>query len=119
MRMRLQMRFLLLAALQATAFEVFQLDRPTPDQPYIKGLLDPCTNSLTAPNIPAEVLYDKQVCPLLGVGVAELQSRSQCEAHCHCTSHDDCVTSSLACKQHPQRLARVMLHYAARLSMYC
>ena len=28
--------------------------------PYIKGLLDPCTNSMAAPNIPAEVLYDKQ-----------------------------------------------------------
>ena len=50
------------AVMQATAFEVFQLPRPSPEQPYIKGLLDPCTNSMTAPNIPAEVLYDKQVC---------------------------------------------------------
>ena len=39
---------------------VFRLERPSPSQPYIKGLLDPCTNSLAAPNIPAEVLYDKQ-----------------------------------------------------------
>ena len=49
---------------QAAAFQVFQLDKPTAKQPYIKGLLDPCSNSLTAPNIPAEKLYDKQVpCP--------------------------------------------------------
>lgn len=41
---------------------VFQLERPSPTQPYIKGLLDPCTNSLAAPNIPAEVLYDKKAC---------------------------------------------------------
>lgn len=32
---------------------------PTETCPYIKGLLDPCTNSKVAPNIPAEVLYDK------------------------------------------------------------
>ena len=48
--------------LQAAAFKVFQLDKPTAKEPYIKGLLDPCTNSLTAPNIPAQKLYDKQVC---------------------------------------------------------
>ena len=40
---------------------MFQLERPTPEQPFIQGLLDPCTNSLTAPNIPAEKLYDKEV----------------------------------------------------------
>ena len=28
--------------------------------PAFQGLLDPCTNSLAAPNIPAEVLYDKK-----------------------------------------------------------
>ena len=38
-----------------------QLPHPSPAQPYIKGLLDPCTNSMTAPNIPAEKLYDKKV----------------------------------------------------------
>lgn len=46
---------------QAAAFQVFQLEKPTPEVPYIKGLLDPCSNSLAAPNIPAEILYDKQV----------------------------------------------------------
>ncbi len=45
--------------IQATAFKLFQLPPPTPEQPFIKGLLDPCTNSLLAPNIPAEKLYDK------------------------------------------------------------
>ncbi|KAL0042559.1 hypothetical protein WJX79_003671 [Trebouxia sp. C0005] len=45
--------------IQATAFKVFQLAPPTPEQPFIRGLLDPCTNSLLAPNIPAEKLYDK------------------------------------------------------------
>lgn len=49
--------------MQATAFKVFQLKPPTPEQPFIKGLLDPCTNSLLAPNIPAEKLYDKEVIP--------------------------------------------------------
>jgi hypothetical protein len=39
---------------------VFELERPTAEVPYIKGLLDPCTNSKLAPNIPAEKLYDKQ-----------------------------------------------------------
>jgi hypothetical protein len=34
---------------------VFGLPKPTPAQPFIKGLLDPCTNSKAAPNIPAEV----------------------------------------------------------------
>ena len=46
---------------QAAAFKVFQLEQPSAQAPYIKGLLDPCTNSLTAPNIPAQKLYDKQV----------------------------------------------------------
>ena len=49
--------------MQAACFTVFQLPRPTPERPYVKGLLDPCTNSLAAPNIPAEVLYDKQARP--------------------------------------------------------
>ena len=40
---------------------MLQLPHPSPEQPYIKGLLDPCTNSMTAPNIPAEKLYDKKV----------------------------------------------------------
>ena len=51
--------------MQAACFTVFQLPRPTPECPYVKGLLDPCTNSLAAPNIPAEVLYDKQARPQL------------------------------------------------------
>ncbi|KAL3130579.1 hypothetical protein ABBQ38_008384 [Trebouxia sp. C0009 RCD-2024] len=45
--------------IQVTAFKVFQLDPPTPEQPFIRGMLDPCTNSMLAPNIPAEKLYDK------------------------------------------------------------
>ena len=40
---------------------MLQLPHPRPAQPYIKGLLDPCTNSMTTPNIPAEKLYDKKV----------------------------------------------------------
>lgn len=47
--------------IQVTAFKVFQLDPPTPEQPFIRGMLDPCTNSMLAPNIPAEKLYDKVV----------------------------------------------------------
>ncbi|GFR43232.1 hypothetical protein Agub_g4291, partial [Astrephomene gubernaculifera] len=43
----------------AGAFSVFQLPRPTASHPFIRGLLDPCTNSKSHPNIPAEVLYDK------------------------------------------------------------
>ncbi|PRW39133.1 cytochrome P450 chloroplastic isoform C [Chlorella sorokiniana] len=46
--------------IEAAAFRVFELERPTAEVPYIKGLLDPCTNSKLAPNIPAEKLYDKQ-----------------------------------------------------------
>jgi len=45
--------------ISAAAFDVFGLDRPTPSSPVIKGLLDPCTNSKVAPNIPAEKLFDK------------------------------------------------------------
>ena len=45
---------------QAAAFHVFRLPRPTAARPYIAGLLDPCTNSKLAPNIPAEALYDKR-----------------------------------------------------------
>ena len=50
-----------LPAVQVAVFTVLQLPHPSPEQPYIKGLLDPCTNSMTAPNIPAEKLYDKKV----------------------------------------------------------
>lgn len=35
------------------AVQVFRLPLPTPETPFIKGLLDPCTNSKVAPNIPA------------------------------------------------------------------
>ena len=41
------------------AFNVFQLQQPTAERPYIPCLLDPCTNSKVSPNIPAQVLYDK------------------------------------------------------------
>ncbi|KAK9915696.1 hypothetical protein WJX75_002780 [Coccomyxa subellipsoidea] len=51
--------------IQAAAFVVFRLPRPTPEQPFIAGLLDPCTNSMIAPNIPAQVLYDKKLNGLL------------------------------------------------------
>ena len=49
---------------------MLQLPHPSPEQPYIKGLLDPCTNSMTAPNIPAEKLYDKKVSPCSPVKAA-------------------------------------------------
>ena len=49
---------------QVAVFTVLQLPHPSPAQPYIKGLLDPCTNSMTTPNIPAEKLYDKKVGPI-------------------------------------------------------
>lgn len=45
--------------ISAAAFDVFGLQRPTCSSPVVKGLLDPCTNSKVAPNIPAERLYDK------------------------------------------------------------
>ena len=45
--------------IHAGAFRVFKLEEPTPECPYIRGLLDPCTNSKIAPNIPAERLFDK------------------------------------------------------------
>jgi hypothetical protein len=45
--------------ISAASFDVFGLERPTVSSPVIKGLLDPCTNSKVAPNIPAEKLYDK------------------------------------------------------------
>ncbi|EIE26240.1 hypothetical protein COCSUDRAFT_83615 [Coccomyxa subellipsoidea C-169] len=51
--------------IQAASFVVFRLPRPTPEQPFIAGLLDPCTNSMVAPNIPAQVLYDKKMNGLL------------------------------------------------------
>ena len=37
----------------------FGLHEPTPERPYIDGLLDPCTNSKSSPNIPAQKLYDR------------------------------------------------------------
>lgn len=45
--------------ISAAAFDVFGLERPTASRPFIQKLLDPCTNSKVAPNIPAEKLYDK------------------------------------------------------------
>eukprot|EP00803_Ostreobium_quekettii_P007813 evm.model.scf_2610.3 EVM.evm.TU.scf_2610.3 scf_2610:18492-21531(+) len=45
--------------IHATAFDVFQLPKPTKRIRCIRGLLDPCTNGKASPNIPAEVLYDK------------------------------------------------------------
>lgn len=45
--------------ISAAAFDVFSLPRPTVAHPFIEKLLDPCTNSKIAPNIPAEKLYDK------------------------------------------------------------
>ena len=47
---------------QSAAFSVFGLQPPNADVPYIEGLLDPCTNSKAAPNIPAEKLYDREAC---------------------------------------------------------
>jgi hypothetical protein len=46
-------------------YKVFGLEKPTVEVPYVKDLLDPCTNSLSNPNIPAEVLYDKSMNGLL------------------------------------------------------
>ncbi|CAL8470267.1 g9809 [Coccomyxa elongata] len=51
--------------IRVAALVVFQLPQPTHERPYIQGLLDPCTNSMIAPNIPAEVLYDKKMNGLL------------------------------------------------------
>ena len=39
---------------------VFELNLPTVDEPIIRGLLDPCTNSNRRPNIPAEKTYDRR-----------------------------------------------------------
>ena len=47
------------------AIRVFGLEMPTPDQPFVRGLCDPCTNSMTCPNIPAERLYCKRANGLL------------------------------------------------------
>jgi len=52
---------------QAAAFEVFRLPKPTAARPYIAGLLDPCTNSRAAPNIPAERMYDRKVWVSMGL----------------------------------------------------
>jgi hypothetical protein len=46
-------------------YKVFGLEKPTVEVPFVKDLLDPCTNSLSNPNIPAEVLYDKSINGLL------------------------------------------------------
>jgi hypothetical protein len=46
--------------ISAAAFQVFKLERPHAQRPFIRNLLDPCTNSKLAPNIPAEILYDKK-----------------------------------------------------------
>ncbi|KXZ52269.1 hypothetical protein GPECTOR_10g900 [Gonium pectorale] len=46
------------SVIYAAAFDVFQLQLPTADMPYIPKLLDPCTNCKRNPNIPAEKLYD-------------------------------------------------------------
>lgn len=67
--------------MQATAFKVFQLKPPTPEQPFIKGLLDPCTNSLLAPNIPAEKLYDKEVRHNTNVNAAQPGSGQVASVH--------------------------------------
>jgi hypothetical protein len=40
---------------------VFDLKMPTLSQPRILGLLDPCTNNLIDPNIPAEIVYDREL----------------------------------------------------------
>jgi hypothetical protein len=61
--------------IRADALVTHQLpptQRPTAETPYIRGLLDPCTNSRTDPNIPAEKLYDKTV--------RRQQLRGQCAA---------------------------------------
>lgn len=42
------------------ACAIFGLEKPTLENPLIKGLCDPCTNDKGAPNIPAEVLYDRK-----------------------------------------------------------
>jgi hypothetical protein len=41
------------------------VQRPTADQPYIAGLLDPASNSKVEPNIPAEVRLTRELllCP--------------------------------------------------------
>ncbi len=41
--------------------DVFGLQLPTPEVPFVQQLLDPCSNSKAAPNIPAEKLYDIKV----------------------------------------------------------
>jgi hypothetical protein len=42
------------------ACDIFGLVRPCVESPIIEGLVDPCTNNKRRPNIPAEVLYDRQ-----------------------------------------------------------
>ena len=39
---------------------IFGLNLPTVDEPIIRGLLDPCTNSNRRPNIPAEKTFDRR-----------------------------------------------------------
>ena len=40
--------------------DIFGLERPSVEHPVILGLVDPCTNNKRFPNIPAELLYDRQ-----------------------------------------------------------
>lgn len=76
--------------IQVTAFKVFQLDPPTPEQPFIRGLLDPCTNSMLAPNIPAEKLYDKVV------GASQASQHTSCLLQCLHLQHlwSTCLVST-------------------------
>ena len=88
--------------IQATCFKVFQLKPPTPQQPFIKGLLDPCSNSLLAPNIPAEKLYDKEVrspdASLQALGTAQArQAYLQAFSWSCCAAAAFCIMPSI-CK---------------------
>ena len=40
--------------------DIFGLLRPSVEHPVIQGLVDPCTNNKRFPNIPAQLLYDRQ-----------------------------------------------------------
>jgi len=42
------------------ACDIFGLERPTLRCPLIRSLCDPCCNDKAAPNIPAEILYDRR-----------------------------------------------------------
>ena len=69
---------------QVAVFTVLQLPHPSPAQPYIKGLLDPCTNSMTMPNIPAEKLYDKKVFSENPAVLAPSARTMKLELEAHC-----------------------------------